>query len=862
MLGGGPQGAPAGGGRGHRAGSQDCSPPAASFRRRRLARRPGYMRSAAGPRIGFLSPPVGAPFQAQGGACGKESHHLESRAGPCGLDPGGQWRGRSVGSLIPRSTATSALTVGHRGPALTAARGSPGLLGSQPRAGTALPNRLSRLCGPRATGCRGELPSTDTREAPSPCREAWNKGCPSLEDMSDTSCSLGSGPQAPAVPASCQDVFTSSFSFIRLSLGSAGERGEAEGCPPSREAEGPHQSLEEMEAKAASSGGPHDHPRLLSLPFTLKASQGLADAAQTSGGSPGLECQTLPLLDTDAASSCSLDPLWFEASSSADAQRWDPLLSRCEPALLHCLQGQHRRLEVKSLRLKLQKLQDKAIEEDDYDKAEMIQQRLEALEKERSSLHFQLPSQQPALSALLGHLGAQAQASLRWAAQRAGGDDPQARLRMDPKTLEAAAQDSLRVSITRRDWLLREKQQLQKEIETLQARMSVLEAKDQQLRREIEEQERLLPWQGCDLVGGLSLGELQEVTKTLQDTLALAEQIPLHAEPPETIRSLQERIKSLSLSLKEITAKVCVSERLCSALRKKVNDIETQLPALFEAKMLAISGNHFCTAKELTEEIRSLTLEREALEGLLHKLLVLSSRNVQKLGSVKEDYSRLRQELDQGRAAYETSVKVNTMKYMEMLEEKLHSCKCPLLGKVWEADLEACRLLIQSLQLQEARGSLFADERQTDDLVGGTYTMALATPLRSHLEDERKNPLQAFEEWTVHLTPSPHCASSDQKEESYIFSAELGEKCETIGKKLLYLEDQLHVAIHSHDEDLIHILLILQMEHLLSYFVKESLKKLHSFPMPQQMETNRYSWYLEFNTPLISEIIQYAMFSL
>lgn len=304
------------------------------------------MRSAAGPRIGFLSPPVGAPFRAQGGACGEESHHPESRAGPCGLDPGGQWRGRSVGSLIPRSTAASALTVGHRGSALMAVRGSPGLLGAQPRAGTALPNRLSKLSGPRATGCRGELPSMDTHEALSPCREAWNKGCPPPEDMSDTSCSLGSGPQAPSVPASSQDVFTSSFSFIRLSLGSAGERGEAEGCPPSREAEGPHQSLEEKEAKAASSGGPHDHPRLLSLPFTLKPSQGLADAAQTLGGSPSLEGQTLPLLDTDAASSCSLDPLWFEASSSADAHQWDPLLSRCEPALLHCLQGQRRRLEV------------------------------------------------------------------------------------------------------------------------------------------------------------------------------------------------------------------------------------------------------------------------------------------------------------------------------------------------------------------------------------------------------------------------------------------------------------------------------------------------------------------------------------
>lgn len=50
--------------------------------------------------------------------------------------------------------------------------------------------------------------------------------------------------------------------------------------------------------------------------------------------------------------------------------------------------------------------------------AETIQQRLEALEKERSSLHFQLPSRQPALSGLLGHLGAQARASLRQAAQR------------------------------------------------------------------------------------------------------------------------------------------------------------------------------------------------------------------------------------------------------------------------------------------------------------------------------------------------------------------------------------------------------------------------------------------------------------
>lgn len=64
------------------------------------------------------------------------------------------------------------------------------------------------------------------------------------------------------------------------------------------------------------------------------------------------------------------------------------------------------------------------------------------------------------------------------------------------------------------------------------------------------------------------------------------------------------------------------------------------------------TGNHFSTAKELTEEIRSLTSEREALEGLLDKLRALSSRNVQKLGGVKEDYSRLRRQLDEGETAY------------------------------------------------------------------------------------------------------------------------------------------------------------------------------------------------------------------
>ncbi|XP_045293318.1 disrupted in schizophrenia 1 protein isoform X6 [Leopardus geoffroyi] len=405
MLGGGPQGAPAGGGGGHCAavapsarisssgdrhafptrpwdhqiiGSRDCLPPAASFRRRRLARRPGYMRGTAGPRIGFLYPAVATPLRAQGAACGEESLQSESRARHCGLELGGQWRGPSVGS----PAASSLTIVGRPGLALTAVRGPSGLFGIQLRADTKLPARLTRSCGPGDTGWQGALPPMDSSEAPGPGREAaggerakgtWTKGCLSSEEGNGSRCNLESGPRVPSAPAGSQDGFTSSFSFIRLSLSSAGERGEAEGCPPSRDAEAPCQSPVETEAKDASLDRPHAHPRLLSPHFNVKAAQSLADPAQMAAGSPRLECEMRSLPDVDTASSCPLVPSWSEGSGVGDAPRWETLLRRCEPVLLDCLLSDQRQLEVKSLRLKLQKLQEKAVEEDDYDKVNTSQ---------------------------------------------------------------------------------------------------------------------------------------------------------------------------------------------------------------------------------------------------------------------------------------------------------------------------------------------------------------------------------------------------------------------------------------------------------------------------------------------------------
>ncbi|XP_023047569.2 disrupted in schizophrenia 1 protein isoform X5 [Piliocolobus tephrosceles] len=355
MPGGGPQGPPAaggGGGVGHRAGSRDCLPPAACFRRRRLARRPGYMRSSTGPGIGFLSPAVGTLFRVPGGVPGEESHHLESRTRECGLD----LRGLLVGSSVSKSATA---------PAVTSVRGTSAHFGIQLRGGTRLPDRLSRLCGPGNAGWQQEFAAMDSSET---LDASWEAACsdgarhvqaagsvPSAE-LSSNRCNPGCGPEDPPTPPGSRSAFASSFSFIRLSLGSAGERGEAEGCPPSREAESPCQSPQDMGAKAASLDGPHKDPQCLSRPFSLLATQVSEDLAQTAGNSSRPECEMHSLPDMEPGSSSSLDPSLAGcggdgSSGSGDAHSWDTLLRKWEPVLRDCLLRNRRQVELEPIAL-------------------------------------------------------------------------------------------------------------------------------------------------------------------------------------------------------------------------------------------------------------------------------------------------------------------------------------------------------------------------------------------------------------------------------------------------------------------------------------------------------------------------------
>lgn len=64
------------------------------------------------------------------------------------------------------------------------------------------------------------------------------------------------------------------------------------------------------------------------------------------------------------------------------------------------------------------------------------------------------------------------------------------------------------------------------------------------------------------------------------------------------------------------------------------------------------AGSNFGTAKDLTEEIKSLISEKEELEGLLSELLVLDARNIWKLERIKDDYNKLKQELEHGETAF------------------------------------------------------------------------------------------------------------------------------------------------------------------------------------------------------------------
>lgn len=305
------------------------------------------MRSTVCPGIGFLSPAVGTSCQISAGPTGQESHYSQPKAGQCGPGPGGCCQ--VVGSpLLKSSLAPAVASVGHLHPTQSSVKETSVYFGVQSRNGNKLPEKLTRPCRPRDSGCCQDGLSSDSSKSLAPSLDvAWSKGSKGLETVKHLASPELNGPtDIPALPGS-QDTFTSCFSFIRLSLGAAGERGEAEGCLPSRDTESLRQSPQEMAAEASSSDRSREDRRRL-WTFTLQATPSSVDLDQVTGSDSKPECDLVSSLDTGFSSQ---DPSsaggWGDQGSGwAGTRGWDVLLSEWEPRLQDHLLINRRQLEV------------------------------------------------------------------------------------------------------------------------------------------------------------------------------------------------------------------------------------------------------------------------------------------------------------------------------------------------------------------------------------------------------------------------------------------------------------------------------------------------------------------------------------
>ncbi|KAF7654588.1 hypothetical protein LDENG_00067850 [Lucifuga dentata] len=504
------------------------------------------------------------------------------------------------------------------------------------------------------------------------------------------------------------DSFNSSFTFIQQSLTSS-QRTDTNADKPTQEPKPLQQASQKHSSKAPNSSQTKPAPSTLSSTLAWHSER----EELSSGGRFWRECLwggreimsdcDSRSLDTEITSSVSVDSdtasassvtSGYESTTTASEQGWDNLVKKYEGVLQACLQNNRTNTKIESMMLKLQRLQQKAILDDDYDAAERFGKKLEELCRERAALKLGLPSRQPIVALFLERLRQVVHSAL----QRT--DCSQHREGPDPEAGEQS--DSAQGPLNRRDCLIQEKRLVEAEIADLQQRLTELRDHSRCLEQQIQQEEQRVEVEELEgsVLKSCTVAHLRDMSRALQDLVTSEHRTQISISPPSSMLRLQEQEQALNLSIKEATAKVVMSQRLGSSLRRKVSETETQLLALHEAKLAAISGNDFSSAKELKAEMKALYLERDRLEGLAKRLHSLSSGNSQELSRMKEQRQQLRQELEHRDAQHENRLKENATKYIELLEDRLHSCGCPGLERIWEADLEACHLFLRGLRLR------------------------------------------------------------------------------------------------------------------------------------------------------------------
>ncbi|XP_070772495.1 disrupted in schizophrenia 1 protein [Enoplosus armatus] len=632
----------------------------------------------------------------------------------------------------------------------------------------------------------------------------------------------------PTLQSSPQDSFNSSFSFIQQSLSSS-QRRDTTTATPSREPEPLNQSTKAPnlpQTKPATLSIEHNISKqstpVQSLPSSTPGSQAeelslggrfwrecLWGGREVASDLPNCDSRSLDIevtsslsVDSDTASASSVTS-GYESATPASDQGWDNQVKKYEGVLQDCLQNNRTHTKIESMMLKLQRLQQRAILDDDYDAAERFGKKLEELCRERGALKLGLPSRQPNVALFLERLRQVVHSAL----QRA--DCSQCREGVEPDAGERS--DSLRGPLLRRDRLIQEKRLVEDEIAELQQRLMELKDRGRRLEQQIQQEEQQVEAEELEgsVLRSCTVAQLRNMSRTLQDLVASENRTQISVSPPPSMLRLQEQEQALNLSIKEATAKVVMSQRLGSSLRRKVSETETQLLALHEAKLAAISGNDFSSAKELRAEMKAVYLERDRLEALAKRLHSLSSGSSQELARMKEQQQHLRQELEQKEAQHESRLKDNTTKYIKLLEDRLHGCGCPGLERIWEADLEACHLFLRGLQLRTPSCS----GADIDDLP----TAAVSLPSQPCTKEEEDCAMLTalggrwcpeadlqHSEFTKKLEEFLFCMEDNHPEDgcSEAEAADLTDRCELISDRLMTLEDELQTAILNRDQAL------------------------------------------------------------
>ncbi|XP_043992867.1 disrupted in schizophrenia 1 protein [Gambusia affinis] len=606
----------------------------------------------------------------------------------------------------------------------------------------------------------------------------------------------------PSLQFSSEIVFNSSFSFIQESLNSNQRTDPAR---PLQEPEPTNQQANlEKKREEITTKFSQVHKEERSYGGRCWRDSLWTDKEEMSH-LPNSESQSLDIevtsslsVDSDTASASSVTS-GYESATPASEQVWDSLVKTYDDALQDCLQNNRTYTKIESMMLKLQRLQQKAIRDDDYDAAERFGKKLEELCRERGTLKLGLPSMQPSVAHFLETLSKVVHSAFQRedCNHRREGSEPDSVEQSDPTQ--------------RRDRLIQEKHQVEEEIEKLQTKLAQLKDRSRYLEQLIQQEEQRA--EAVELEGSVlrscTVAQLRDMSRTLQDLISSENRTQISVSPPPSTLRLQEQEQALNLSMKEATAKVVMSQRLGSSLRRKVSETETQLLALHEAKLAAISGNDFGCAKELKAEMKAVYLERDRLEALARRLHSLSSGSSQELARMKEQRQQLRLELEHREALHESRLKENATKYVELLEDRLQSYGCPGLERIWEADLEACHLFLRGLQL---RTSICGGPDVDDAPDPAVYTStqpcskeeedcAMLTALGGRWCPEAN--LQNSE-FTKKLEEFLFCMEENHPEDvcSEADATDLTERCELIGDRLIALEDKLQTALLNRDQAL------------------------------------------------------------